>query len=37
LTRKINNEVLNLETAVKWDNLFPMSKEEHLWLDDIEL
>jgi endonuclease I len=37
LTRKINDKVLNLDTALKWDHLFPMSKEEYLWLDDIEL
>jgi endonuclease I len=37
LTREINNKVLSLDTALKWDSLFPMSKEEHLWLDDVEL
>lgn len=29
LKDKLDKEVLDLETAIKWDSMFPMTKEEH--------
>jgi endonuclease I len=32
----INDQVLDMETAIKWDSHFPMSKAEKTWLDSLE-
>ena len=31
----INQKVLSIDTAIRWDHLYPMSKEEKQWLDSL--
>lgn len=31
----INDQVLDLGTAIKWDSLFPITKAEMDWIDSI--
>jgi endonuclease I len=31
----IHNKVLDIDTAIRWDSTFPMSKAEKLWLDSL--
>ena len=33
----INDKVLKIDTAIRWDNSHPMSKEEKRWLDSLSL
>jgi len=35
LSELINDRVLNIDTAIKWDSHFPMTKEEKDWLDSL--
>lgn len=32
---KINEEVLSLDTAIKWDSMYPMSKAEREWIESL--
>jgi len=31
----INDQVLDLETAIKWDSVFPMTRAEKDWIDSL--
>lgn len=33
----INDKVLSIDTAIRWDYIYPMSKEEREWLDSLSL
>lgn len=35
LTETIHKQVLDLNTAIKWDRMFPMSLEERTWIDSL--
>ena len=33
---KVNEQVLNLDTAIEWDSKFPMSKAEQQWIASLD-